>query len=104
VRQEHHPHVVAVVQDAVTDLVMASKDLDVITYTQKSSVPLQQVTWGACWRACAAREGETSGVRAPWSRRPRALPVRSRRKRSVQKGRASCLAMPPRVRVLKMVS
>ena len=42
--QEHHAHVVAVVQDAVTDLVMASKDLDVITYTHKSSVPLQQVT------------------------------------------------------------
>ncbi len=82
--QEHHAHVMAVVQDAVTDLVMASRDLDVITYTQKSSVPLQEVTWGARSSACAARGGETSRVRAPWRRRPRASPVGSRHKRSVQ--------------------
>jgi hypothetical protein len=43
VGQEHHAHVLSVVDDAVTDLVMASKDLDVIAYTKKSCVPLEQV-------------------------------------------------------------
>jgi hypothetical protein len=43
VGQEHHAHVLSVVDDAVTDLVMASKDLNVIAYTKKSCVPLEQV-------------------------------------------------------------